>query len=402
MSNPIKIVINDEFIMTYQKRRLILQPVLPETDNKNINLKRIIMKLTCLFSLLFLCFTWVSCVKEEAPNAEADIVECIVSGDILKRDPIVGNDRITLMVKTDTDLTKQSPEFVLTPGATISPVSGTELDFSTPKKYLVTSEDGHWSKTYTVTYIVAGISTRYDFEHVEQTGKFQTFYEENVIEGGKLFDWASGNSGFALTGDLSGQFPTSSSDAGKSGKCLKLQTMSTGAFGGAMHMPIAAGNLFMGTFDVGNALTNALKATQFGLPFEHVPTYLTGFYKFKAGKVFEDKGVPVPNKTDKCDIYAIFYETDDKVKTLDGTNAFTHPNLISVARIDDQKETEEWTQFYIPFVTKPGKSVDKSKLEAGKYNVAIVFSSSLEGDRFNGAVGSTLYIDEVELIYAQE
>lgn len=363
------------------------------------------MKLTCLFTLLFLCFTWVSCIKEEAPNAEADIVECIVPDDILKRDPIIGNDRITLMVKTDTKLTKQSPEFVLTPGATIAPASGTELDFTTPQKYIVKSEDGRWSKTYTVTYVVAGISTRYDFEHVEQTGKYQTFYEENVLEGGKLFDWASGNSGFAFTGDPSGQFPTSSSEEGKSGKCLKLQTMSTGAFGGAMGMPIAAGNLFMGVFDVGKALQGekgALLATQFGFPFEHVPTYLTGFYKFKAGKVFEEKGVPVPNKLDKCDIYAIFYETDDKVKMLDGTNAFTHPNLISVARIDNQKEVDEWTQFYIPFVNKPGKSVDKDKLEAGKYNVAIVFSSSLEGDRFNGAVGSTLYIDEVELIYAPE
>ena len=47
----------------------------------------------------------------------------------------------------------------------------------------------------------------------------------------------------------------------------------------------------------------------------------------------------------------------------------------------------------------PGKTVDSQKLEDGKYNVAIVFSSSIKGDLFEGAAGSTLYIDEVELSY---
>ena len=40
-----------------------------------------------------------------------------------------------------------------------------------------------------------------------------------------------------------------------------------------------------------------------------------------------------------------------------------------------------------------------NELEDGKYNVAIVFSSSIKGDLFEGAAVSTLYIDEVELSY---
>ena len=54
------------------------------------------------------------------------------------------------MVKADTDLSKQSPEFTLTPGATISPASGTTRDFSEPQYYTVTSEDGIWKKRYEV------------------------------------------------------------------------------------------------------------------------------------------------------------------------------------------------------------------------------------------------------------
>ena len=88
------------------------------------------------------------------------------------------------------------------------------------------------------------------------------------------------------------------------------------------------------------------------------------------------------------------YETSESVPTLDGTNAFTSPNLISTARINNAKETNEWTYFKLPFITLPGKFIDKEKLRDGKYNIAIVFTSSLEGDHFNGAIGSTLLIDE--------
>ena len=56
-------------------------------------------------------------------------------------------------------------------------------------------------------------------------------------------------------------------------------TRSTGFFGQIAGMPIAAGNLFIGSFDVNNAMSNPLKATKFGLPFRHVPTYLAGYYK---------------------------------------------------------------------------------------------------------------------------
>lgn len=124
---------------------------------------------------------------------------------------------------------------------------------------------------------------------------------------------------------------------------------------------------------------------------------VTGYYKYKAGPVFTDNGQEVPGKKDIFDLYGIFYETDDEVKTLDGTNSLTSPNLISVARISDAHETDQWTRFEIPFEVKPGKSVDSEKLKEGKYNFALVFSSSKEGDYFKGAEGSTLYIDEVKV-----
>ena len=55
------------------------------------------MKLTRLLTCLFLSIMGMSCIQDEAPNAEADILTCTVPADILRRDPIITNDKITLI-----------------------------------------------------------------------------------------------------------------------------------------------------------------------------------------------------------------------------------------------------------------------------------------------------------------
>lgn len=368
------------------------------------------MKIIGLITTLFVCVFFSSCIKDEAINSEADILTCTVAGDILKRDPIIENDKVTLMVVADANLLQQAPEFTLTPGATISPESGTVRDFTSPQTYTVTSQDGKWKKDYEVIFIIAGISNEYDFENVKikqgATSSYDIFYE-NDSEGKWVMDWASGNSGFALTGSgtTPETFPTCQYDAGKVGKCAKLETKSTGSFGAGVKMPIAAGNIFMGTFNTIMAIMKPLEATQFGVPFEHVPTYLKGYYKYKAGDVFTDKDLNViANKKDNWDVYAVFFETSETVKALNGYDRFTSPNIISIARITDIEKivSDKWAMFYIPFVTKPGKVIDKDKLAAGKYSLTIVFTSSIDGDNFEGAVGSTLLIDQVELLYSKD
>ena len=46
--------------------------------------------------------------------------------------------------------------------------------------------------------------------------------------------------------------------------------------------------------------------------------------------------------------------------------------------------------------------IDEELLKMGGYSLALVFSSSKTGDTFEGAVGSTLYIDEIEFTYQEE
>ena len=83
------------------------------------------MNLRTILTCAGLSLLTAACIREEAPNAEADILTCVVPGDVLKAEPEITNESVTLTVKSDADITSLAPEFTLTPGATISPASGT-------------------------------------------------------------------------------------------------------------------------------------------------------------------------------------------------------------------------------------------------------------------------------------
>lgn len=366
-----------------------------------------------LNKLLFLCsllgILMASCIKDEALNTEADIETC----DVLLPaegidDILIENRKVTIFVEPSTDVSRMKLDFTLTPGATIEPPSGTIRDFTTPKIYTVTSEDRQWEKQYTVsTANISNIPTEFDFEYTKlYEDKYYIFYEK-LPNGTEQAIWASGNGGFniAAFGKEPEAYPTIPFADGKSGKCAKLETKSTG-LGVMVKMPIAAGNLFLGKFIATNAMLKPLEATQFGASFDFEPVALKGYYKYKAGAVVTDKyGKEVPNEKDNFDIYAIIFdpsasESEPYTPYLDGNNQLTSSRIISMARIkeEDRKEINEWTEFNLPFELKPGKTLDKEKLEKGEYRISIVFSSSIYGDEFRGAVGSTLFIDEVRLI----
>jgi hypothetical protein len=360
-----------------------------------------------VYILLSLCFT--SCIRDEALNAEADITACKVPTDILLRSPIITNDKVTFFVKDWVDLTQQAPEFTITDGATISPASGTTRDFTKPQTYTVTSQDKKWKKNYTVEYVFNELLTQYHFENTkyytytdDDTGKTKQFYQifyDTKVDGNQM-EWGSGNAGFMITNNdaAASEYPTSQADNGYEGKCAKLTTRSTGTFGAMFKAPIAAGNLFIGTFEIN--LTNMAKSTHFGVPFTYEPKGLVGYYKYKAGDTYTDASSKViAGKKDDFDIYAVFYEVTKDVQYLDGTNSLTSDQIVSIARLTDKKETDSWTRFAIPFELKSGKVIDPVKLKNGQYNIAIIMSSSIDGANFNGAVGSTLYVDEMQLFY---
>lgn len=358
------------------------------------------MKVSKLFFALFLGASLTSCIRDEGANLEADIIEASLAegNQLLQSAPLIENDKISFVLNAFTGETEFSPQFKLSKGATISPESGTKLDFSTPQKYVVTSEDGNWKKEYSVVFSVNDDSpvSKYSFDNVEViSNRYHKFYDN--VNGQKRYDWAEGNQGFdALAGRTPkpDSYPTFQISEGYKNASVRMVTRSTGVLGSLFGAPLAAGNLFLGTFQ---NTTNPLKATRFGIlyKFKTAPKSISGYFKYKAGTSFKKNSASTRTK-DGWDAYAILFEKKDTDNFLLGDHNFSDERIVSVAKLKEEQRLEatNWTKFEIPFELVSGKSFDPTK----EYMLTIVLTSSVEGGLFNGAVGSTLDIDEVKIV----
>lgn len=372
------------------------------------------------------CITTLSsCFKEEPLNAECDIEQAFVATngqwencflnatDTLKN--VMSTDQeISFLVKRGTDLSHFAPKFNLTPGATLSPANGSEQDFTNgPVIYTVTSEDGSWKRQYKVGFTFPPIiyeEMKYDFENyfLNENKPIHRYYvwSDKNDDGTLANNWATGNPGFNMSKGSAkpDEYPTVPVKEGYDGACVKLTTYDTGSFGSMAKMPIAAGNLFIGKFDVTQALKDAMKATQFGVPVSFKPTRFSGYYKYKRGDVFTNRQKKVvEGKKDYGTIYAVFYDNHDEEGNsvvLYGDNVQTSPQVVALAIVPDIDDTPEWTHFDIDFIYK--KEVDAQKLKNMGYSMAIVSSSSVEGASFMGAIGSTLWVDKFRITCEKE
>ena len=376
------------------------------------------------------CCCMASCIKDEALNKECDIESAWIEGaeyeqyfyqttEMRKERISSAVTDIVFSVRSLLSLSTQIPlNFKITDGATIVPANGSMQDFTKgPVVYTVTSEDGEWKRTYNVTFQEAPLpAEKYSFELVETqtektmlggTNELHVFYERTTANEHN-YCWATGNSGSALTknGSKAEEFPVFSTPDGKAGRGVCLNTQSSGALGEWMKKPIAAGSLFLGKFLVDFVLSDALKATRFGVPNSKEPVRITGWYKYKPGEKFTDMNMKeYPDRKDEASIYAVFYRnTDEKGEsyTLDGHDVedldklLDNPQVYKVARVASLPATDTWTKWEMFF---EGRDAPDDIVAAQGFNLAIVFSSSKSGAQFEGAVGSTLYVDEVEVSY---
>ncbi|MDR2825069.1 MAG: PCMD domain-containing protein [Prevotellaceae bacterium] len=374
-----------------------------------------------IFILSVLCL--FACERGDLLNSEADIIDVILPAQMLTGKPIITNStvRIPSLALSDADreqfdqqLQHLAPQFVLTEGAKILDADS-ERDFRQPQQYTVVSQDGKWQKTYEISFFSAVFFAKFfDFSHYEiitaGLKKYEQFYE--IYNGVKFDVWASGNAGFAITADASAAldaYPTFATENGKVGTGAKLVTRSTGGLGAAVGMPIAAGNLFLGNFELVNAMTKPLEATQFGVQTtQNKPSKIGVYTKYKAGAEYKDKHGNVLQKTDAPNIYAVLYEAktdaNNKPVRLNGTNIMTDDAIVCIAVLSAAQaneirvnniDSDACKYIEIPFENR--RPFDYQKQQAGKYYFTIVFSSSSNGDLFEGATGSTLCVDEVEI-----
>lgn len=364
-----------------------------------------------------------SCFGSEPDGCEADIETVMLHvanpGDFFfqptdSMQVVFSTDTIiTFAVRNHVDVTALAPVFTLSPGATVTPASGTTHDFSMgPVVYTVTSQDGKWKRHYRVsvipTAIVVADTLCYDFEHFELDPASQRYYIwHNVLPDGTLGnDWSTANAGYriSMSSALPEDYPTTPLLNGYDGAGVCLRTCDTGPFGKMANKRLAAGSMFLGAFDIRIAMSDHLHATRFGIPFTGKPERFTGYYTYEPGPTVQDfYGNPMTGRIDTADVYAVFYRNHDaqgNEMVLFGDNILSSDLIVAVAELEYVAPTSQWTPWDVKFVYR--EEVDEELLANRGYSLAIVFSSSSAGGEFIGAIGSRLCIDKVRLICSRE
>ncbi len=169
---------------------------------------------------------------------------------------------------------------------------------------------------------------------------------------------------------------TVAKDGHGSGWCAKLVTSEAPIVG------LAAGSLFLGEFkmDLSN-VSNPRQMTWFGVPFTGRPTSITFDYKYT--QVGSDEGSVV--------VELLNYEGN----SFEYHGLGTEPGVTVLSRGTYYfGQQESWRT-----VTVPIDATGASGLEVTHLSVS--FSSSKDGDKFVGEIGSTLWVDNVVLNYEE-
>jgi hypothetical protein len=268
----------------------------------------------------------------------------------------------------------------------------------------VTSE----SKQYTKVYAVAQVESfpeKFDFETwVRPTAGF---LYENPRQG--ALQWYSSNNGAAiawssLSKPAEDYLVRRTNIAGSTAAELRTMTGPGNIAGGIVYIPCLAGSIYLGGFNALTGLTNPLKSTSFGVPFNSgKPTRLTGYYMYKEGTedYINPDGSRDKTKKDHCDIYAVLFKTTDQVQFLYGDNIGNSPQIIARAEINEVDiRTGSWIFFELDFdYDSYPVPFSWDELKRNVYKLTIVCSSSSKGQFYEGRPGNTLIVDDLSLYY---
>lgn len=219
-------------------------------------------------------------------------------------------------------------------------------------------------------------------------GGFEDWSEEGKVmnpwASGATPFWGTGNPGAAaFIGNL-----TTSTDESVSGKAARLETKNA-------FIKLGAGNIFTGDF----ALDGTNGVLNVGRSFTSRPVSLRFHYKYTSvtiDKIGQDVGdlANLKGRPDSCQVYIALSDKPYELKTKPAERTLFDPNdagVIAYGQFTSGQSTDSYQQLTIPLEYR---AVDR----VPKY-IIVVASASKYGDYFIGGVGSTLWLDEMELIY---
>jgi hypothetical protein len=357
------------------------------------NLNIVFMKYCSLFFLLLSILVLNGCIKDAPQNPEADIETFTVDTTQLTGSIFIdqANRRIMLYLQPSAYNNGIAPVITVSNGATVVPASGDTIRFGNGKvQYTVTSQSGANKKVYDVLVVDVGTWT-FNFEKWQQNSADKYEYP---VEDNNTILWSSGNAGVALSGipKQPQAYPTHSTADGFNGTTgAEMVTLAGTPLSALVGIHLFAGSLFLGNFNSAVAFTQPLAATEFGQPYVGLPSAFTGYYKYTPGTDYQDEsGNIVAGILDECSLYAVLFRGSER---LNGTNILTSDRIIAKALLPDGSAKSAFTKFELPFTYVPGADT------TGPLLLAIVASSSKDGDHYKGAVGSRLVVDSLRIIH---
>lgn len=377
------------------------------------NIKPSNMKLKSFILTLCVLHFASSCIKDEPLNSEADILSFILPDTAIFSQPLIANDIITLFVNAEADLEHATPKIEITEGAKLIP-DLPEYDLTKQNTFEVKSQDGQYSKIYTIK-IVSRMAYDYKFDKwMPKTSDYGNNFPRVATEqeDGTLIElWSSGNYGVnnAFGGPISRKtFPTKDTIIDDRTVAL-LRTIRGKTVPKMGLIPVFPGSLFYGVYKLDmESKATAAQGVRFGQPFpdgDGAPVRFSGLYKYTPGQEYlNPDGELQEGKIDECTIRAFLYQTrkgaatanisylgEDYLCGLD--DLFNAEQLVAMADMEDCTEKREWTEFDMEFKYTT-KKIDFDNYD---YRIAIVFSASKRGDFYEGAIGSTLIIDHAKI-----
>ena len=208
--------------------------------------------------------------------------------------------------------------------------------------------------------------------------------------------WDSANEG---TADILGQslVPTTPEETIViSGKAARMES-------GELLSNFAAGNIYTGDFGAATISPVGAKL-DWGIPFNSRPLALRGWYRYEPQAINRTSSAysHLSGQTDFCQIQIFLTTWSDAFEISTGDNRFVdtsikNKDIVAYGAIVSQDNTTDnpgnqngYVRFTIP--------LEYRSLAQPTY-IVISGAASRYGDYFTGGLGSTMYLDELELVY---
>ena len=356
--------------------------------------------------------------KSSTPAGKAEITEITVKHEGIEKVTINEVAKtISIEPKKDVaikDLTEVVIEYKLSEGATATPASGTSFNLTSGRAEIdVTGAYNENNATYTIK-VGSEIMKFFDMEEWISDHNSTTPKYFKPIGG-----WATPNAGTYLLQSLSGNRysvveETKAENVYAGTSSAKIETLLT-AGTSKIYPGVTPGTMFLGIFKLD--LMDQTKSARFGIAIDDKPLEVRGYYKYTPGEKFyevpnlaqKNEVVEIKDKVDECSIDVYVYEYDkaqsDKDdaqfknpystyitgKDLKDANGNYNSKIIAKAHLEDGTKKDTFTEFKLKLNYT---SYDPMK----HYRIAVVATPSKEGDLFKGGDGSTLWLDNIEII----